>query len=167
MQAYSKPQIQVECRVGDKLAWEQDLARVDSDLETRYLRCQQAELPFSLSVPDKGTVRSLRSALGRKQGTGGVDDSGLGTRYLCCRQAVLSFSLSVFNKGTVRPHAHMRKTHSATHRAAPCGWHLDVHSDHISFTDGPRLPCMGTYDKQMHVVLSALHCYARSGSESI
>ena len=54
--AYLKPQVMVECWVGQKLAWSQDLAAVDCDLETRFLRCQQAELPFNLSVPDKGTV---------------------------------------------------------------------------------------------------------------
>ena len=51
-----KPQVVVECWVGQQQAWSQDLASVDCDLETRYLRCQQAELPFTLSVPDKGTV---------------------------------------------------------------------------------------------------------------
>lgn len=60
VQAYSKPQVVVECRVGDKVMWSQDLASVDDDLETRYLRGQQAELPFSLSVPDKGTVSCMQ-----------------------------------------------------------------------------------------------------------
>lgn len=55
--AYVKPQVVVECWVGQQQAWSQDLASVECDLETRYLRCQQAELPFTLSVPDKGTVR--------------------------------------------------------------------------------------------------------------
>ena len=56
--AYVKPQVVVECWVGQQQACSQDLASVDCDLETRYLRCQQAELPFTLSVPDKGTVRA-------------------------------------------------------------------------------------------------------------
>ena len=56
--AYVKPQVVVECWVGQQQAWSQDLASVDCDLETRYLRCQQAELPFTLIVPDKGTVRA-------------------------------------------------------------------------------------------------------------
>lgn len=33
--------------------WEHRLAEVEDDMETRLLRAQQAELPFTLHVPDK------------------------------------------------------------------------------------------------------------------
>lgn len=33
--------------------WQQRLGEVEDDMETRLLRAQQAELPFTLQVPDK------------------------------------------------------------------------------------------------------------------
>ena len=37
--------------------WQRRLAEVDDDMETRLLRAQQAELPFTLQVPDKVGAR--------------------------------------------------------------------------------------------------------------
>lgn len=38
------------------MVWRTDLAEVDDDLKSRYQAAQQAQLTFSLSVPEKGTV---------------------------------------------------------------------------------------------------------------
>lgn len=40
-------------QVDARLVWEQRLAEVEDDMETKLLRAQQAELPFTLQVPDK------------------------------------------------------------------------------------------------------------------
>jgi hypothetical protein len=42
--------------VDSRLVWERRLAEVEDDMETRLLRAQQAELPFTLQVPQRGTV---------------------------------------------------------------------------------------------------------------
>lgn len=36
-----------------RVLWQQRLAEVEDDMETKLLRAQQAELPFTLQVPDK------------------------------------------------------------------------------------------------------------------
>jgi hypothetical protein len=36
--------------------WRQRLSEVDDDMETKLLRSQQAELPFTLQVPDKASL---------------------------------------------------------------------------------------------------------------
>ena len=46
------PRRQVDTRV----VWQQRLAEVMDDMETRCLRAQQAEFAFTLQVPNKGTV---------------------------------------------------------------------------------------------------------------
>lgn len=42
-------------QVDSRIVWQQRLAEVEDDLETRLLRAQQAELPFTLQVPDKAS----------------------------------------------------------------------------------------------------------------
>lgn len=46
-------------QVDSRVVWQQRLAEVEDDMETKLLRAQQAELPFTLQVPDKvrGVVR--------------------------------------------------------------------------------------------------------------
>ncbi len=46
---FSETALQVDSRT----VWQRRLAEVDDDMETRLLRAQQAELPFTLQVPDK------------------------------------------------------------------------------------------------------------------
>jgi hypothetical protein len=36
--------------------WRQRLSEVEDDMETKLLRAQQAELPFTLQVPDKASL---------------------------------------------------------------------------------------------------------------
>lgn len=47
-------------QVDSRVVWQQRLAEVDDDMETKLLRAQKAELPFTLQVPDKasGTRRA-------------------------------------------------------------------------------------------------------------
>uniref|UniRef100_A0A1D2ABE5 SMCHD1 ribosomal S5 domain-containing protein n=1 Tax=Auxenochlorella protothecoides TaxID=3075 RepID=A0A1D2ABE5_AUXPR len=50
------PTISIQCIIGDRILWHRSLHEVDDDLESRMLRGQQAELGFSLHVPDRGIV---------------------------------------------------------------------------------------------------------------
>ncbi|KAL4443930.1 hypothetical protein ABPG75_011667 [Micractinium tetrahymenae] len=50
------PDIVLRYQVDSRVVWEQRLAEVEDDMETKLLRAQQAELPFTLQVPDKGIV---------------------------------------------------------------------------------------------------------------
>lgn len=47
----------VTTQVDSRTVWQRRLAEVDDDMETRLLRAQQAELPFTLQVPDKVGAR--------------------------------------------------------------------------------------------------------------
>ena len=42
-----------------RMLWERSLTEVDDDLETRMLRAHKAEFPFTLQVPDRGTVSGV------------------------------------------------------------------------------------------------------------
>ncbi|PRW58303.1 Structural maintenance of chromosomes flexible hinge domain-containing 1 [Chlorella sorokiniana] len=53
------PEILLRYQVDSRTVWQRRLAEVDDDMETRLLRAQQAELPFTLQVPDKGTVSGV------------------------------------------------------------------------------------------------------------
>ncbi len=46
------------CQVDSRVVWRQRLAEVEDDMETKLLRAQQAELPFTLQVPDKASQRT-------------------------------------------------------------------------------------------------------------
>ncbi|GLC56261.1 hypothetical protein PLESTB_001085700 [Pleodorina starrii] len=54
-----KPEICVEYLVGSRQVWRRQLAEVDDDLESRYVRAAQAKLEFELEVPGKGTVEGV------------------------------------------------------------------------------------------------------------
>lgn len=47
------PDITVQYQVDQSVVWSKRLAEVDDDMETKLLRVQRAELPFTLQVPDK------------------------------------------------------------------------------------------------------------------
>jgi len=47
------PSISASPQVDSRVVWQQRLAEVEDDMETKLLRAQQAELPFTLQVPDK------------------------------------------------------------------------------------------------------------------
>ena len=43
-------------QVDSRTVWRQRLSEVEDDMETKLLRAQQAELPFTLQVPDKASL---------------------------------------------------------------------------------------------------------------
>eukprot|EP00887_Chlorella_sp_A99_P005757 scaffold1.g5757.t1 len=53
------PDIAVQLCVDTRVVWSKRLAEVDDDMETKLLRAQRAELPFTLQVPDRGVVAGV------------------------------------------------------------------------------------------------------------
>ncbi|GFR47073.1 hypothetical protein Agub_g8760, partial [Astrephomene gubernaculifera] len=53
------PSIVIEHLVGSRLAWRRQLAEVDDDLESRYVRGAKSKLEFELEVPGRGTVEGV------------------------------------------------------------------------------------------------------------
>lgn len=45
-------------QVDSRVVWQQRLADVDDDMESKLLRAQRAELPFTLQVPDKASTHT-------------------------------------------------------------------------------------------------------------
>ncbi|GLI61005.1 hypothetical protein VaNZ11_003267, partial [Volvox africanus] len=54
-----KPIITVEYIAGSREVWQRDLAEVDDDLESRYVRSAKAKMEFELDVPGKGIVEGV------------------------------------------------------------------------------------------------------------
>ena len=55
----SVPDIVIQHAADGAMAWEAHLVDVNDDTESLYLRAQQAQLPFSLTVPDHGVVAGV------------------------------------------------------------------------------------------------------------
>ncbi|GIL94923.1 hypothetical protein Vretimale_1033 [Volvox reticuliferus] len=55
----TKPIIAVEYMEGLRQLWQRDLAEVDDDLESRYVRSAKAKMEFELDVPGKGIVEGV------------------------------------------------------------------------------------------------------------
>lgn len=53
------PSIIIEHHAEGAQVWEANLADVNDDTESLYLQAQQAQLPFTLTVPDHGTVHGV------------------------------------------------------------------------------------------------------------
>lgn len=53
------PTIIIEHHAEGSPSWEANLAEVNDDTESLYLQAQQAQLPFTLTVPDHGTVSGV------------------------------------------------------------------------------------------------------------
>ncbi|KAL3158052.1 hypothetical protein ABBQ32_011661 [Trebouxia sp. C0010 RCD-2024] len=53
------PTIIIEHHAEGSPSWEASLAEVDDDTESLYLQAQQAQLPFTLTVPEHGTVSGV------------------------------------------------------------------------------------------------------------
>lgn len=53
------PTILIEHHAEGSPSWEASLAEVDDDTESLYLQAQQAQLPFTLTVPEHGTVSGV------------------------------------------------------------------------------------------------------------
>jgi hypothetical protein len=53
------PDIALQRSADSHLVWRRRLVEVEDDMETRMLRAQRAELPFTLAVADKGTVSGV------------------------------------------------------------------------------------------------------------
>ena len=53
------PSIIIEHHAEGSQVWEANLADVNDDTESLYLQAQQAQLPFTLTLPDHGTVHGV------------------------------------------------------------------------------------------------------------
>ena len=72
----SNPEIVIEHISNGSMVWRRSLAEVDDDMQTRYIRAQRSELPFTLQVS------SSRHDHGQGEGTAVVQTSCAGPEEL-------------------------------------------------------------------------------------
>lgn len=53
------PNINVRYQINERIIWKRALVEVEDDMESRLLRAQKAEFPFTLDVPGKGVVSGI------------------------------------------------------------------------------------------------------------
>lgn len=85
-------------QVDTRTVWQQHLAEVEDDMETKLLRAQQAELPFTLQVPDKVRQRRRSRCGGRMRRGAAVGPSTMWL-YACCL-----YACSFPSESTPAPH---------------------------------------------------------------
>lgn len=62
------PPVAMQYQVNSRIVWMRRLAEVDDDMETKLLRTQKAELPFTLQVPDKVRIVVDEQQVSRQAG---------------------------------------------------------------------------------------------------